>query len=75
LLPFLYIVVKVLCLEMFESFKVSPKRLIGFLFELHEVLSDQHSFVNRVKFLQEDLDKILPRGDRVYSQSAQPFLC
>jgi len=43
--PFLYTVVKALCQEIFESFKASPKRLIGFLFELHEVLSDQYSFL------------------------------
>ena len=72
---FLYTMVRVLCQEVFESLKVSPKRLVGFFFELHEVFSNQRSFVNRVEFLREDLDKILPRGDRVYSQAVQPFLC
>jgi len=36
----LYAMVRTLCQDIFELFKVSPKRLIGFLFELHEVLSD-----------------------------------
>jgi len=55
--PFLYTVVTVLCQEIFEPFKVSPKRLIGVLFELHKVLSDQRSFVTWVEFLQEYLDE------------------
>jgi len=60
---FLHIMMRALSEEIFESLKVSPKWLARFLSELHDILSNEDSFVDWVEFLQEGLDEIIPRRD------------
>ena len=45
--------------------KVPPKCLTKFLLELHDILSNQSGLVNRVDFLQENSDEIIPRIDSI----------
>jgi len=49
--------------EVFEAFKIPPKRFTRLLLELHDVLSNDSGLVNWIEFLQEDLDEIIPRCD------------
>jgi len=53
--------------EVLETFKVSPKLFTRFLLELHDVLPNESGSVDMVEFLQEGLDKIIPRCDRINS--------
>ena len=43
--------------EVFEAFKVPPKRFTRFLLELHDVLPNENGLMNWIEFLQEDLDE------------------
>ena len=61
--PFLYTVMRALSEEIFESLKVSPEWFTLLLPKLHDVLSDEGSLVDWVKFLQKSLDEIIPRCD------------
>ena len=45
--------------EVFEAFKVPPKRFTRFLLELHDIFSNKSGLVDWIEFLQEDLDKII----------------
>jgi len=56
-----------------ESFKVSPEWFTLFLPKLHDILSDEGSLVDWVKFLQEGLDEIVPHCNWIYSQTVQLF--
>ena len=62
--PLLYAMMRILG-KVFEIFKVAPKRFTRFLLELHDVHPNESDFVNRVEFLQEDLDEIISRCDRI----------
>jgi len=46
-------------------FKVPPKRFTWFLLKLHYILPNEGGFVDRVEFLQENLDEIISRRDRI----------
>ena len=46
--------------KVFEAFKIPPKWFTRFLLELHNVLSNDSGLVNWIKFLQEDLNEIIP---------------
>jgi len=50
--------------EVFEAFKVPPKRFTRFLLELHDIFSNESGLVNWIEFLQEDLDETIPGCDR-----------
>ena len=50
--------------EVFEAFKVPPTWFTRFLLELHDIFPNESGLMNWIKFLQEDLDKIIPRCDR-----------
>ena len=43
--------------EVFEAFKVPPKRFTRFLLELHDVFPNESVLMNWIEFLQEDLDE------------------
>ena len=43
--------------EVFEAFKVPPKRFTRFSLELHDVFSNESGLMNWIEFLQEDLDE------------------
>ena len=47
--------------EVFEAFKVPPKRFARFLLELHDVLPNESGLIDLIEFLQEDLDETIPR--------------
>jgi len=51
--------------EVFETLKVLSKRFARLLLELHYILPNKGGLVDSVEFLQEDLDKIIPRRDRI----------
>ena len=46
--------------DVFEMFKVSPKWFTSSLLELHDIFSMESGLVNRIEFLQEGLDEIIP---------------
>ena len=46
--------------EVFEAFKVPPKRFTRFLFKLHDVFPNESGLVDWIEFLQEDLDETIP---------------
>ena len=50
--------------EVFEAFKVPPKRFTSFLLELDDIFSNESDLINWIEFLQEDLDKIISGCDR-----------
>ena len=60
---FLYSMLRTLDKEVFEAFKVPPKRFTRFLLELH-VFPNESDLVNWIDFLQEDLDETIPGCDR-----------
>ena len=49
--------------EVFEVFKVPPKRFTRFLLELHDIFPNESGLVDWIEFLQEDLDETIPRCD------------
>jgi len=51
--------------EVVETFKVPLKWFTSFLLELHDILSNESGLVNGIEFLQEGLDKIIPRSDGI----------
>jgi len=53
-LPLLYAVMRALGEEIFEIFKVPPKRFTWILLKLYYVFPNEGGFVDRVEFLQED---------------------
>ena len=57
-----------------ETFKEPPKWFTRFLLELHDVLPNENSFVDRVEFLQEDIDEIIPWCDRITAKLYSHFL-
>ena len=61
--PFLYSMMRTLDNEVFEAFKVPPKRFTRFLLELHDVFSNESGLVDWIEFLQEDLDETIPGCD------------
>ena len=46
--------------EVFEAFKIPPKRFTRFLLELHDVFPNESGLINWIEFLQEDLDETIP---------------
>ena len=46
--------------EVFEAFKVPPKRFTRFLLGLHDVFPNESGLVDWIEFLQEDLDETIP---------------
>jgi len=46
--------------EVFEAFKVPPKRFNRFLLELHDVLPNESGLMNWIEFLLEDINEIIP---------------
>jgi len=61
---FLYSMMRILHKEVFEVFKVPPKRFTRFLLELHDVFPNESGVMNWIEFLQEDLDETIPGCDR-----------
>jgi len=45
-----------------------------FLLELHYVLPNEGDFMDMVEFLQENLDEIILRYDRICRQTIKSFL-
>ena len=56
--------IRILNKEVFEAFKVPPKRFTRFLLELHNVLPNESGLMNWIEFLQEDLDETISGCDR-----------
>ena len=50
--------------EVFEAFKVPPKRFTRFLLELHDGFPNKGGLVDWIEFLQENLDETIPGCDR-----------
>ena len=57
---FLYSMMRILDKEVFEAFKVPPKRFTRFFLELHDVLPNKSGLMNWIEFLQEDLGETIP---------------
>ena len=53
---------KTLGKEIFETFKVPPKWFTNFLLELYDILANENGLVNKIEFLQEGFDEIIPRS-------------
>jgi len=51
--------------EVFETFKVSPKRFTRFLLELYDILPNESNFMDMIEFFQETPDEIIPRCDGI----------
>ena len=51
--------------KVFETFKVPPKLFTKFFLELHDILPNERGLVDRIKFLQENLNEIILRSDRI----------
>jgi len=56
---------RTLAKEVFEMFKIFLKWFTKFLLKLHDILPNESVLVDGIKFLQEKLDKIIPRSDRI----------
>ena len=56
---------RILGKKVFETFKVPPKRFTNILLELHDILPNESDLVNKIEFLQESLDEIISRSDRI----------
>jgi len=63
--PLLYAMMRTLGKVVLETFKAYPKWFARFFLELHDVLRNESSFVDMVEFLQENLDEIIARCDRI----------
>jgi len=51
--------------EDFEMFKVPPKLFTRFMLELHDILLNESGLADKIEFLQENLDEIIPSYDRI----------
>ena len=45
--------------EVFEAFKVPPKRFTRFLLELYDIFPNESVLMNGIEFLQEDFDETI----------------
>ena len=50
--------------EVFKAFKVPPEWFIEFLLKLHDRHPNESGFMNRIEFLQENLDETIQGCDR-----------
>ena len=59
--------------EVFDMFKIPPKRFTNFLLELHDILPNESVLMNRIEFLQEGLNEssqeVMELTAKLYSYS------